>query len=101
MHIHIYSQAGKSEKKFTPNKFVIFQEMEPSSSKIKKFLIFWEMELCSSKIKQVLIFWEMELSGSNIFSKESFSYILGNENPEKIPYILGSGTFLYLRKWKS
>ena len=47
----------------------------------------------------------MELSGSKnnknrplenfyifyIFSKESFSYILGNGNPEKIPCISGNG----------
>ena len=32
------------------------------------------------------------------FSKESFSYIPGNGNPEKIPYISGNGTFLYFRK---
>ena len=36
---------------------------------------------------------------SYIFSKESFSYNSGNENPEKIPYILGNGT-LYSRKGK-
>ena len=29
-----------------------------------------------------------------------FSSILGNENPPKIPYILGNGTFLYFRKPK-
>ena len=61
----------------------------------------------------------MELSGSNIFSRESFSYISGNgnpektsyifpkesfsyisrnRNPEKILYISGNGTFLYFRK---
>ena len=46
----------------------------------------------------------MELSGSNIknfffiLSKESFSYISGNGNPEKIPYISGNGNFLYFRK---
>ena len=34
----------------------------------------------------------MELS--YIFSKESFSYISGNRNPEKIIYISGNGTFL-------
>ena len=28
------------------------------------------------------------------------SYILGNGNPEKIPYISGNGTFLYFEKWK-
>ena len=40
----------------------------------------------------------MELSSYNIFSKESFSYISGNGNPEKILYISGNRTFLYFRK---
>ena len=57
--------------------------MELSSSNIRKFLIF-------SQTKAFLIFWEMELSSSNIFSIESFSYISGNGNPEKILYISGS-----------
>ena len=35
---------------------------------------------------------------SYTFLKESFSYISGNENPEKVPYISGNGTFLYFRK---
>ena len=56
--------------------------MELSSSNIKKFLIF-------SQKKAFLIFREMELP-----------YILGNENPEKIPYISGNGTFLYFGKRK-
>ena len=34
-------------KENLPKKFLIFQEMELSSSKIKKFLIFQEMELSS------------------------------------------------------
>ena len=37
----------------------------------------------------------MELS--YIFSKESFSYISGNRNSEKIPYISGNETFLYFK----
>ena len=74
--------------------------MKPSSSKIKKFLTFREMELFRSMIEKFLIFRKMELSGSNIFSKESFSYFLRNEKPEKIPYISINGTFLYFRKRK-
>ena len=35
---------------------------------------------------------------SCVFSKESFSYIPGNGNPDKISYISGNGTFLYFRK---
>ena len=66
------------------------------------------------------------LKNSYIFSKESFSYISGNEakyfsaqareikkihpeknfytsgngNPERTPYIFGNGAFLYFGKWK-
>ena len=46
----------------------------------------------------------MRLSGSNIrktsyiFSNECFSYISENKNPEKIPYISESRTFLYFNK---
>ena len=68
------------------------------------------MELSSSNISNFFIFSSREkfsyISGnknpdkiSYIFSNESFSYNSGNENPEKIPYILGNGT-LYSRKWK-
>ena len=53
--------------------------------------MFWNMELSSSNIKK----------NSFIFLKESFSYISGNGNPEKIRYILGKRTFLYFRKWKT
>ena len=56
--------------------------MKLSNYNIKKFLIF-------SQKKAFLIFREMELS-----------YILGNGNPEKIPYISGNGTFLYFMKRK-
>ena len=35
---------------------------------------------------------------SYILLKESFSYISGNADPEKIPFISGNGTFLYFRK---
>ena len=52
----------KKNQNLTPKKFLIFQETELSSSKIKKFRIFQEMELSSSKIKKFLIFQEMELS---------------------------------------
>ena len=51
----------KSKKKeATLKQFLIFLEMEISSSKIKKFLIFWEMELSNPKIK-ILIFPDIEL----------------------------------------
>ena len=53
-----------------------------SNSSIKKFLIF-------SQKKAFLIFRDMELY-----------YILGKGNPEKVPYILGNGTFLYFGKRK-
>ena len=70
--------------------------MELSSLKIKKFLIFREMQISGSNIKKFLIFsqkkafltiWEMELF-----------YILGNDNPQKIPYIYGNITFFIFRK---
>ena len=94
---------GPSLKKKNPprKKFLIFQEMELSDSKIKKILIF-------SQKKAFHIFPEMELpyiSGngglkniSYIFSKESFSYISGNGNPEEILQISGNRTFLYFLK---
>ena len=34
---------------------------------------------------------------SYIFSKESFSYFLGNGNLEKIPYISGNELFYFLK----
>ena len=45
----------------------------------------------------------MKLSSSSIkkfmFSqKKSFSYVPGNGNPEKIPYVSRNETFLYFRK---
>ena len=45
-------------------------------------------------------FLALVLKNYYIFSKESFSDILGNENPEKIPYISGHGTLLCFRKRK-
>ena len=35
----------------------------------------------------------MELPGSNIKRFLIFSYILGNRNPQKIPYVSGNRTF--------
>ena len=54
--------------------------MELSSSNVKKFLIIFQK-------KTFLIFQEMELF-----------YILGNEYPEKLPYISGNRTSLYFRR---
>ena len=54
--------------------------MQISGSNIKKFLIF-------SQKKAFLTIWEMELF-----------YILGNDNPQKIPYIYGNITFFIFRK---
>ena len=72
----------KPKKKIHPENISYFPEMESSNSTIKKYLIFREMELSSSNINKVPIFREMEFSGSKIFSKESFCYISGTENPE-------------------
>ena len=55
-------------------------------------LIFWKMKLLSPSSKNKKIHPEKI---SYIFSKESFSYTLGNGIPEKIPYISENGTFLY------
>ena len=54
-------------KIFTIGKFLIFQEMKLSSSKIKNDLAFQEIELSSSNIKIFFIFQEMELSSLIIF----------------------------------
>ena len=51
---------------------------------LKRFLIFREIKLLFSK--------------SIIFSKESFPYILENENPKQIHYISGNGTSLCFTK---
>ena len=39
-------------------------------------------------------------NASSTFSKESFSYILENANPENVLCISENGIFLYFRKWK-
>ena len=67
--------------KISSKKVVIFSETELSCSNIKKFLIFWEMEVfySSGNGHPAKIYY--------IFSKDSFSYILGKRNSEKIPYI--------------
>ena len=67
--------------------------MEFSSSKIKKFLIFQEIELSSSNIKECFIFSQKK---AFLISQEmKLSYIFGNGNPEKIS---GNRTILYFRK---
>ena len=64
----------------------------------EKLLILQEMELFSPSSKNKNIHPEKIYSNIKktfyIFSKESFSYILGNGNPEKILYISGNRTFL-------
>ena len=77
--------------------------MELSSSNIRKFLKF-------SQKKAFLIFREMDFflyfrerkprKNFYIFSKESFSYISGNEPPPPPPPVSGNRTFLYFRKQK-
>ena len=60
------------------------------------------MKLPSSNIKKFLTF--SYIPGNEdpekILSKGNFSYISGNGNPEKILYISRNGTFLYFRKRK-
>ena len=65
-------------KMFTPKKFLIFQEMKLSCSKIKTFLIFPEMEFLASY----------------------FSYISGLNFPSsKNKKSLSEKTLLYFGKW--
>ena len=72
--------------------------MEISRSKIKKFLIFHEMELSGSNTKKFFIF--SQKKALLIFREIELFNILGNRNPEKVPYISGNGIFLYFRKWE-
>ena len=67
--------------------------MELSNSNIKKLLTY-------SQKKAVLIFQETKTSKNFLIfpKKETFSYISGNRNAEKIIYISGNGNFLYFRK---
>ena len=70
--------------------------MGSSSSKIKKFFIFQEMELSGPNIKKFLIF--SQKKAFPIFRKMELFYVLGNGNPEEIPYISGNGTFIYCKQ---
>ena len=67
--------------------------MELSGSSMKKIFVF-------SQKKSSLIFQETKTPKKFlIFSlKKGFSYISGNGNSEKIPYVSGNETFLYFRK---
>ena len=70
----LLSPSSRKIKKIHPKNFVYFREWNFLVPILKKFLIFQEMELSSSNIKKAfLIFWEMELS-----------YISGNGNPKKL-----------------
>ena len=66
--------------------------MELSTSNIKKILTFPKRFSPSSKNKKSFtprkfhIIWEIKLSSSNIYSKESFSYILGKKNSKNLLY---------------
>ena len=72
--------------------FYIPGKMELSNTKIKKFLAFYQEEA-------FLIFRETKTPKKNsyILSRESFSYILGNGNPQKALAISENKT-LYFRK---
>ena len=67
---HFSAQPRNNKKNPLPKKFLIFQGMELSDSKIKKFLTFPEMEPCTfqpklEKLKKIHP-GKMELSGFNI-----------------------------------
>ena len=64
----LLSPSMKKNKQYTPQKkFLIFQEMELLSYKIKNFIIFQVMELSSTNTKKFFIFPEMKLSGVIFF----------------------------------
>ena len=87
---------SSKKKKFTSKKVSYISEMGSSSSKIKKFFIFQEMELSGPNIKKFLIF--SQKKAFPIFRKMELFYVLGNGNPEEIPYISGNGTFIYCKQ---
>ena len=77
---HSLSPIPKSKKKPPRKKFLIFQEMELSSSNIKKILIFSEMKPCSFQpwaskfsLKKFLIFFlkKLALKKFLIFSQKN------------------------------
>ena len=68
----------------TQKKILILQKTEA----IKELLVFLEMELFSPSSKNKIKNPSQKIS--YIFSKESCSYISGNENPEKIFFISGN-----------
>ena len=76
---HFYAQARK--KKSTPKKFLIFQELQFYSLKIKTFLYFQK--------------WSFLASYFFIFQKGTFrTRKVKKDFSEKISYISGNGTFL-------
>ena len=88
-------------------KFLIFWEMELSDTKIKNFLVFPEMKLCTFQSKRVNFLYSSGNRSSDeisyVFSKESFSYILGNRSPNKRNFFKFQETeslknFFYFRK---
>ena len=83
LHRARLSQISKNEKKslleIKKKLFLYFKN--PLLKKSFHFLIFLQMELSSSNIKKT----------SYIFSKGNFYHISGNRNPEKIPCISGNG----------
>ena len=86
--MHSSVQARKNKKNLPRKKFLIFQEKEPLCSNIKKILETDPPQKKKKKKKKILIFQETEiLKNSYIFPKESSSFISGNLNPEKIPYV--------------
>ena len=73
--------------------------MQLSYSNITKFLIFQKKEtLKISYIFGKSNFLALTLGNSYIFSKESFSHISGNENTEKIAYIISKKYVLIFQK---
>ena len=88
--------SSKKEKKPPPKKFLVFREMEPSSSNIKQFLTFYE----TKTQKNSLYFREMKFSISNIFSKENFLIFSENKIPKKLLLFSQEKAFPFFRKLK-
>ena len=97
--VHLLAKVKKKRKRTQPPNNSLYFEKRPfllwylknyyisGNGNPKKFLIFSQKEA-------VLILQETETPIKFlILSKESFSFLLGNGNPEKNTYISGNGTF--------
>ena len=87
----------KNRKKYTPKKFLKFQGMVRSSSKIKKFLVFQEMELSGSNIKRFLIFSQKK---AFLIFREMKLFIFQETKTRKSSLYFRKGNFVAFQKTK-